>query len=464
MRERKPPSSSSEFERAVGETADFLAEKGKNLEVEIFSHGDADGAAASALLISFLHLRDIPFHLRFTGPFGTKDMIRLAEAQERKKLLVFLDQGSGEVEAIQKCLLDTGHHTLLIDHHQGPPLSHPSLSYLNPHHLGVNGGIEVSAAGLVYCVVERLEKSLRRLVWLAVVGALGDRQEGVGGFLGLNRQLVERAVGEGRLKSKTGLRIARSGSLFDALYHSVRPYLPGISGNEKVCSSILEEVGVERSSSLEQVGEEEKILDSILSHLSSESEQLRHALWGPVYSDGRYVHEEATIAQACGMMGKPELGFGRLLGDPSLSSEAHTVFLEYVKKIIAALQWLDSNKSSITSSPHMRYVRMPVDAMMAGEVLSLGLEAGVLPNDLPVIALVESGNQFKISGRVHHLTKGYNLGLALNKAARKVGGAGGGHDASAAAYIPKNKVEDFLLTLEEALSETHETAGKAGVE
>jgi RecJ-like exonuclease len=453
MRGSVQPSSLSELERAAAETADFFRDRMERLEVEIFTHADADGVASSLLLVSFLRHRDVPFHLRFTGPFGTRDMIRLAEAEEKKKLIVFLDQGGSEVDAIQKCLLETGHQAVVIDHHQGQPLAHPSLAYFNPHHLGVDGGMEISTAGLIYLVAEKLDRSLKRLAWLAIVGALGDRQEVDGHFVGANQQLVQRALEEGSLKRKEGLRlVGRSGSLFDALYYSIRPYLPGISGDEESCASILERLGVDRSTSVEQV-EEKKALEAVLSSCPGVP-KIRDVLWGSLYMARGYVHEEAAIAQVCGMAGRPELAFGRLAGDPHLSQQAWVEFLEYSKKILSTLQWLASHPDAVKTTPTMRYLHMPVSATVAGEILSLALESGILSPDLPAIGLVDSGPQIKVSGRVSHLAeRKYNIGKALGMSARAVGGMGGGHEASGAAYIPKNKVEIFLSKLQEFLSD-----------
>jgi len=452
MKESVQPSSLSKLEEAAAETADFFRERIGKLEVEIFTHGDADGIVSSLILVSFLSLQDTPFHLRFTGPFGTRDMIRLAEAEEKKKLIVFLDQGGSEVDAIQKCLLQTGHQAVVIDHHQGQPLAHPSLSYLNPHLVGVDGGREISTAGLMYLVVEKLEKSLKRLAWLAAVGAVGDRQEVDGHFVGANQQLMGRLLEEGFLKRKEGLRlVGRSGPLFDALYYSVRPYLPRISGDEESCTSILERLGLDRSATLEQV-EEEKALEAVLSSCP-DPQKIRDILWGPVYMARGYIHEEAAIAQVCGMAGRPELAFGRLAGDSPLSLQAWKEFLECSKRILSTLQWLGSHPESVKTTPAMRYLYMPVSATMAGEILSLALESGILPPDLPAIGLVDSGPQVKVSGRVSHLAeRKYNIGQALGVSARAVGGMGGGHEASGAAYIPKNKVESFLSKLQEFLS------------
>jgi len=260
-----------------------------------------------------------------------------------------------------------------------------------------------------------------------------------------------------------GLRImGRNGPLFNALHFSVRPYLPGISGNEKSCDSILKELGLDRSATFEQV-QEEKLLEVILSHCPN-PERMRNLLWGPVYRNHGFIHEEAAVAQACGIMGKPELAFGRLMKDPFLSVEAWSVSLEYAKKVLSALQWLKSHPEALKTTPVMRYLYLPVEATMAGELLSVALESGILPPELPVVALVDSGPQIKVSGRVSHLAeRRYNIGSALGMSARAVGGVGGGHEAAGAAYIPKNRLDVFLSKLQEVLRREDENSSASGV-
>jgi RecJ-like exonuclease len=61
-----------------------------------------------------------------------------------------------------------------------------------------------------------------------------------------------------------------------------------------------------------------------------------------------------------------------------------------------------------------------------------------------------SKTELKISGRALEKHK-VNLGDVMNKAAIGVGGAGGGHKLAAGATIPKEKLEEFLLFLNESI-------------
>jgi len=67
-----------------------------------------------------------------------------------------------------------------------------------------------------------------------------------------------------------------------------------------------------------------------------------------------------------------------------------------------------------------------------------------------VLVLALSGKEnIKISARagLRFIEKKVNLGEALKTCAEKFSGLGGGHEAAAGAYIPKDKIEDFLKAL-----------------
>ncbi|TES84025.1 MAG: single-stranded DNA endonuclease, partial [Hadesarchaea archaeon] len=45
-----------------------------------------------------------------------------------------------------------------------------------------------------------------------------------------------------------------------------------------------------------------------------------------------------------------------------------------------------------------------------------------------------------------------DLGRALAEAAKAVGGNGGGHDVSAAARIPRERMDEFIVKIDQMLS------------
>ena len=449
------------FERKAGEVASLLKEKLGEKTVEIFTHADADGISASSLLAMYLHLHGHPFRIKFTRPYGAREMVELGKSEEGR-FLVFLDQGSREIPTLEKKVTSRGHEVLILDHHPGKPPEDPRLLCLNPHLMGLNGAKEACASTVVYSVVEKMDRRLRKEVWLALVGALGDRQELAEGFTGINALLLRRALEEGTVERKEGMKLLdrEEVPVAESLRLSVRPYLPGISGNSRVSAEIPEQLGLPPSSTLEELGEEgeRRLCEALLERLGY-GEEGRELLWGGVY----YLRDRslpnlrkwAVALDASDTYHRPEIGFAANLGDEEAKRECLLLLQGYQRRMLDNMAWFCRNLPNFEVSPKARYVRVgkEVPASEMGEMLSLALESRLVEGDRPLIGLADIGEEVKVSGRAtFHLTaKGINIGRILNEAAKAVGGEGGGHDVSGAAYIPKDKVEEFVREVERCL-------------
>jgi single-stranded-DNA-specific exonuclease len=76
--------------------------------------------------------------------------------------------------------------------------------------------------------------------------------------------------------------------------------------------------------------------------------------------------------------------------------------------------------------------------------------------DRPMFGLADiNADKLKISARATPslAIKGVNVGRTLSTVSEAVGGSGGGHDVSAAARIPRERMDEFLIKLEQALAE-----------
>jgi RecJ-like exonuclease len=73
----------------------------------------------------------------------------------------------------------------------------------------------------------------------------------------------------------------------------------------------------------------------------------------------------------------------------------------------------------------------------------------------PVIAFANAGEAVKVSGRTtkDFVDRGVNLGLAMQYAASKTNGEGGGHNIAAGAQVKPGKEEDFLQFVNEKIAE-----------
>ena len=274
------------FRRAAEEATAFLKPKlDGGTKVKIISHTDADGISAAAILARCLYSYNVPFTVKFGRAPNEEDIARLA--QESHDLFIFLDQGSGQLDAINKHLLSKHKDVLIIDHHPGQFLESSNLSIVNPHACGLNGAMDVSASGATFSVVEQMDLRFRSLIGLAIVGAIGDRQEQSSGFVSVNDTLLKRAIDLGLINESEGLKLVRRSlsPVVECIKTSTKPYIQGLSDNLVACHSLIDTLGISSSSRISELGlEVEKGLsEAIFSRVGAlaAKEEFRHALWAP---------------------------------------------------------------------------------------------------------------------------------------------------------------------------------------
>jgi RecJ-like exonuclease len=96
-----------------------------------------------------------------------------------------------------------------------------------------------------------------------------------------------------------------------------------------------------------------------------------------------------------------------------------------------------------------------VDSTLVSEVLSLAMESGLIATDRPIVGIADVGaDELKVSVRSTPglAMQGIDVGRALARAAEAVGGDGGGHDVAAAARIPRERMDEFIIKLDQTLS------------
>ena len=70
----------------------------------------------------------------------------------------------------------------------------------------------------------------------------------------------------------------------------------------------------------------------------------------------------------------------------------------------------------------------------------------ILDREKPLISLVKKDNELHVScrGNQYLVSRGLDLGLAMNETAKKLSGHGGGHKIAAGATINSDKEKEFL--------------------
>jgi RecJ-like exonuclease len=458
------------FQGAADEAASSLKQKlNPDTHVKIISHTDADGVSAAGILAQYFHKYNVPFDTTFTRPLEPSEVAELAKGDY--DLFVFIDQGTGQMPAIHRYLLEAGRDVVILDHHSGEFSDHPNLTLLNPHACGLNGAKDVSASGVVYSVVERMDESFRPLAWQALVGALGDREEFFSGFTGMNELFLRQAIDLDVVEVGEGFRLIGRDlyPVVECLRLSIRPYLQGLTENSEACRELTETLGISSEETLSQLGRDREVSlrDALLARSGAvASEVFRHVLWGSLYipkvkwTDGpQDMHGYIAMLDACDKLGKPSVGFAAFLGDKSAVTDALAILRKYQERMASILHWFEVNRERFKTSPQMRYIYADkeVNPHMIGEAISLAIESGLVEADRPVIGLVDSGDELKVSARAtpRYAMEGGTLGEALRRAASDLGGSGGGHDAAAAARIPLTRKDEFIAKLNQGLAQGH---------
>jgi len=119
--------------------ADLVA---KHEFVRIYTHHDADGISAGAILAKSLLRAGKAFHITFLK--GLNEPFEY----ERGELLVFADMGSGYADLISQVETDV----VVLDHHipNGEIRPKGNIVHVNPHLVGMDGTFELSASGVCY--------------------------------------------------------------------------------------------------------------------------------------------------------------------------------------------------------------------------------------------------------------------------------------------------------------------------
>ncbi len=455
------------FKRGAEEVMSFLKPRldGKS-RIKIIAHSDTDGIASAAILARCFYYYNVPFTVKFGRVPNDKEISKMSE--DGHDLFIFLDLGSSQSDAINRYILSKHMDVIVIDHHPGTFIEGPNIAHLNPHIFGLNGATDISASGATFSVVEQLDLRFRPLIGLAIVGAIGDRQDLASGFTGVNDTLIKRGVDLGLLSESEGLNLIRRSLIpvVECIRTSTRPYIVGLSSNMATCRSMIDALGISHFNILSGLGSEcERILsDAIYARVGSiaTNEEFRRTLWGAIYKTNtddlagpKELREYAAILDACGNLKRPEIGFAIAVGDENSQADGLALLNILQEKLLQTMGWIVTNINSFKETSTFRYIYFGevVDSALLGEALSLSIASGLLSTELPVIGLSDVANgQIKISARCTQMLtkKGVNLGHVLSKTAPEVGGFGGGHDVAAAARIPRERMDEFITKLDGA--------------
>ncbi|MBI2558639.1 DHH family phosphoesterase [Candidatus Woesearchaeota archaeon] len=456
------------FDEQLKHAAEEFKKIDKKEIMRVVSHLDADGISACSIMIKLLNNDNRKYSISIVQQLNADVLRQLAS--EPYNCFIFTDIGSGVLSDIKELL--KGKNVFVLDHHSIESSDFGSVTFVNPHTCGIDGGKEISGAGVVFKFACAVDKSMEDIAHIAIVGAIGDLQE-QNGFLRLNDEILRIAVAKGKIKVVKGLRIfgSQTKPLHKALEYCTDPYIPGVSGSESGAIQFLSQIGIDpRNGSgwkkIVHLDEEEmkKLVTGIIMKRLNESNP--DDVLGNLYilpheeeeSPTRDAKEFATLLNACGRLGRASLGIGTCLGDKKIRQQAIRSLSDYKKEIVHALNWYNENKFSDDVLWGNGFViinaKSNVMSTMIGTLASILSKSNLMTSNTFILSMAQAldGNT-KISLRTTNNVNGaFDLRNIIEETLKGIGNSeSGGHQNAAGAVIPTNKEIEFVNAAKEVL-------------
>jgi RecJ-like exonuclease len=441
----------------------YLVKAHKNDTVHLVSHLDADGISSAGIISKTLDREGIDHEISIVRLNQLKETVNDAE------LTIFTDLGSGQLPFLKKLLKK---EYIVIDHHipQGECSHH-----INPHLFGIDGGKEVSGAGLSYLFSRKLGNT--DLVDLAVVGAVGDMQNYWGKLEGLNRIILQEGVKNERIAIETNLLLygRETRPVYKALQYFSDPFVPGITGDESSAIALLQRLGIPlkeddqwRTLSRLSFEERQKLATAIIAKAASSIPPelvnfLPTLIIGETYTllnekEGtplRDASEYSTCLNAAGRNDEAVIGLEIAKGNRGVY---YDILMGILRKHRMRIAQSIEKVEEIVQREYIQCFEAPISENIVGTIagMLLGTEADPYK---PLVGITSSEDSLKISMRCSKILvlKGINMAEAIMRAAEHVGGEGGGHAPACGAYIPKKSLNEFLDIFEEEIRSQLET-------
>ncbi|MEM4496957.1 MAG: DHH family phosphoesterase [Archaeoglobaceae archaeon] len=400
--------------------------------VRIYTHHDADGIAAGAILTKSLLKSGKSFQVSFLK--GLNEDFEY----EKGELVIFADMGSAYPEKMSEIEADL----IILDHHIPVGNIKPKRSFVhvNPHLAGFDGTYQISASGVAYYFAQEIGEN-KDLSPIAIVGLLGDKQK----FESLNAQILKDGKERGFVEESIGINIA-SGKIKKVLSLSIEPYL-GFFGKEDELNEFLKKVGIDGDKELDDLSIEEiqRLADALALRMLKMGayEGIFESVFGRKLVFPKMLIKSPVlltdVVNACGRANAMSLGASVLLNDKKSVDAAIKIYEDYMNQI---LMEIEKRKSEIKEGFCIRYLIM--DNAPSASAIATVLSR-YLMSDKPLVVINIKEGKAKISARTtEKVSQKVNLAEVMRVAAEKVGGSGGGHRVAAGANIEPSKVEEFL--------------------
>ena len=438
-----------------------------NKSIFVTTHLDCDGLTSGSIITKALIREGAKCTVRTSKEF-TKNIAESFKTDSRD-FHIITDLAGGFANTLDKELND---NWIGLDHHQIPDEELDNQNVINSWKFGIDGGTEICAGGMAYLASMALDEKNSDLSSIAVVSALGDRQDQgeKKSFIGKNFEIASTARDQGLVEIDLDLLLVgrETRPLPDALAFTSQPFIEGLTWNRDACLSLLNSSGIQlkedgRWRVPAELNEDEKrqVIESITKFTSGKNAtEIMSELIGYTYTfpredkrsflrDGR---EFSTMLNSCGRINRSGVGMAICMGDRNkILREGEKILTDYRKMIREYMNILANERWRISESETCVMVNGEdiVPETMTGTISSL--IAGSPKNAGKIVILRTKGeaNTIKFSSRKSFSCKsGINLSELMRTGAEKFEGIGGGHAAAAGAKITKDKLDGFLNYLE----------------
>jgi len=435
--------------------------------ISVTTHIDCDGLTSGSIITKALVRAGAKCTVRTSKEFSKKVIDSLKK--DSRDFHIITDLAGGFANNLDESL---GENWIVLDHHQISEKEQENQRVINAWKYGIDGGTEICAGGMAYLAAMALDDKNIDLSAIAVVSALGDRQDQGErkSFVGKNFEIANTAKEEGLVDIDLDLLLVgrETRPISDSLAFTSQPFIEGLTWNRDACLSLLNSSGIQLKEGgrwrvpAELNDDEKKIVIETITKFTSgkNATEIMSELIGYTYTfpredkrsflrDGR---EFSTMLNSCGRISRSGVGIAVCMGDRNkILREGETILTDYRKMIREYMNILTNERWRISESKTCVMVNGEgiVPEMMTGTISSL--IAGSPKNAGKIIILRTGGeeNTIKFSSRKSFGCKSeINLSELMRTGAEKFDGVGGGHNAAAGAKITKDKLDGFLDYLE----------------
>ncbi len=435
--------------------------------ISVLTHIDCDGLTSGSIIAKALFRAGARCTVRTAKEFGAAAIGEMGKDSRDFHIVTDLGGGfAGEIDA------ELGDGWFVLDHHQisGDELDNPRV--INAWKYGIDGGADVCAGGMAYLAAMALDEKNSDLSAIAVVSALGDRQDRGDrkSLTGKNHAIAEDARREGLVDVGLDLLLVgrETRALPDALAFTSQPFIEGLTWNRNACLALLKSAGIRLKEGgrwrvpSELDGDERRSVIEAIARFSRgrDSTEMMSELIGYTYTfpredrrsflrDGR---EFSTMLNSCGRICRSGVGMAVCMGDRNrILLEGEGILKEYRGMIRGYMSRLSSERwrTSESSTCVMVNAEGIVPETMTGTVSSLIAGSPKNAGKIVILRTDSEENTVKFSSRKSlGCSSGINLSQLMRSGAEKFDGMGGGHDSAAGAKITKDKLDGFLEYLD----------------